>query len=63
MNRLGFLPSEIPELIERLKGQTALIPRSVFSHLAGSDDEALDSFTKHQIALFDGASTLLYICV
>ncbi len=57
MNRLGFLPSEIPELIERLKGQTALIPRSVFSHLAGSDDEALDSFTKHQIALFDEAST------
>lgn len=58
MNRLGFLPSEIPELIERLKGQTALIPRSVFSHLVGADDEALDDFTRQQIRLFDEASEL-----
>ncbi len=28
MHRLGFTPDEIPELIERLKKQTAVIPRS-----------------------------------
>ena len=37
MHRLGFAPEEIPELIDRLKKQTAVIPRSVFSHLVGSD--------------------------
>jgi alanine racemase len=31
MHRLGFAPEEIPELIDRLKKQTAVIPRSVFS--------------------------------
>lgn len=56
MNRLGFMPSEIPELIKRLKGQTALIPRSVFSHLVGADDKALDDFTRQQIKLFDETS-------
>lgn len=30
MNRLGFEPTEIPQLIERLHRQSAVIPRSVF---------------------------------
>ena len=48
MHRLGFTPDEIPELIERLKKQTAVIPRSVFSHLVGSDAEQFDSFTRRE---------------
>ncbi|MGL4853484.1 MAG: bifunctional UDP-N-acetylmuramoyl-tripeptide:D-alanyl-D-alanine ligase/alanine racemase [Phocaeicola sp.] len=53
MHRLGFAPSEIPQLIERLKRQTSVIPRSIFSHLVGSDQVHLDAFTKEQIAIFD----------
>ncbi|NDV67019.1 bifunctional UDP-N-acetylmuramoyl-tripeptide:D-alanyl-D-alanine ligase/alanine racemase [Bacteroides sp. 224] len=56
MHRLGFDPSEMPLLIKRLKSQTAVIPRSVFSHLAGSDSAEFDDYTKQQIALFEKAS-------
>ena len=56
MHRLGFTPDEIPELIERLKKQTAVIPRSVFSHLVGSDAEQFDSFTRRLIEAFERAS-------
>ncbi len=59
MNRLGFSVDEIPALIHRLKSQHALIPRSVFSHLAGSDDARLDAFSRKQIGLFEqGAQQL-----
>jgi alanine racemase len=56
MHRLGFAPQDIPELITRLKRQTSVIPRSVFSHLAGSDSTQFDSFTRHQIETFEHAS-------
>lgn len=56
MHRLGFSPSEIPELIRRLKRQTAVIPRSVFSHLVGSDSTQFDAFTRKQIEMFETAS-------
>ena len=59
MHRLGFIPEEIPELIRRLKSQNAVIPRSVFSHLVGSDSDQFDSFTKRQIETFEKASTEL----
>ena len=59
MHRLGFAPSEIPELIYRLKRQTAVIPRSVFSHLVGSDSTQFDAFTRHQIETFEAASQAL----
>ena len=39
MHRLGFAPNEIPQLVQRLQKQSAVIPRSVFSHLVGSDAE------------------------
>ena len=56
MHRLGFAPSEMPELVRRLKRQTAVIPRSVFSHLVGSDSEQFDAFTRRQIETFEQAS-------
>ncbi len=59
MHRLGFAAEEIPQLIERLQRQSALIPRSVFSHLAGSDSPEFDDFTRRQIALFGRASSEL----
>lgn len=59
MHRLGFAPSDIPELIQRLKRQTAVIPRSVFSHFVGSDSEDFNDFTKVQLDRFVQASTML----
>ena len=56
MHRLGFAPEDIPELIARLKRQTSVIPRSVFSHLVGSDSTQFDAFTRRQIETFEKAS-------
>ncbi|MDO4163258.1 MAG: bifunctional UDP-N-acetylmuramoyl-tripeptide:D-alanyl-D-alanine ligase/alanine racemase [Bacteroides sp.] len=59
MHRLGFAPADVPRLVERLKEQDALIVRSVFSHLVGSDGARFDGFTRHQIETFEQASSLL----
>ena len=52
MHRLGFDPDDIPELVRRIKAQSGLTVRSVFSHLAGSDSPDLDDFTDYQLNLF-----------
>jgi alanine racemase len=52
MHRLGFLQEDIDTLIERLKKNQLIYVQSVFSHLAGSDNKALDDFTRKQIDLF-----------
>ena len=59
MHRLGFAPSDIPELIARLKRQSSVIPRSVFSHLVGSDSTQFDDFTRMQIETFKRVSNEL----
>lgn len=52
MNRLGFHPADISELISYIKGQPEVYIRSVYSHLAESD--VIDSdFTKTQIERFN----------
>jgi len=57
MHRLGFDPRhDIDKLIDRLKHQTAIIPRSVFSHFVGSDNDDFDNFSSHQFELFDEGS-------
>ena len=60
MHRLGFDPeNDMEELIARLKHQNAIIPRSVFSHFVGSDDDSFDAFSAQQFALFDKGSKQL----
>ncbi len=60
MHRLGFDPEkDMEELIRRLKGQTAIIPRSVFSHFVGSDSDDFDRFSALQFECFDKASRQL----
>ena len=59
MHRLGFAPQDMPELVRRLQGQNAVIVRSVFSHLAGSDEARFDAFTRHQIETFEAAAQVL----
>ena len=60
MHRLGFDPvDDMDELIDRLKHQNAVIPRSVFSHFVGSDSDDFDSFSAQQFALFEEGSNKL----
>ena len=59
MHRLGFLPEEMPLLVERLTEQSSVVPRSVFSHFVGSDSDGFDTFSRHQFALFQQASATL----
>ncbi len=53
MHRLGFYEEDLPWLIDRLNHQKAVSVRSVFSHLAGSDEPQFDDFTLQQIRYFD----------
>ena len=60
MHRLGFHPvDDMPRLIDYLKNQSALIPRSVFSHFVGSDCDDFDDFSAKQFELYTkGADAL-----
>lgn len=59
MHRLGFNTEDIPALCERIKGQSGVVIRSVFSHLAGSDSPEFDNFTRQQIDTFTRAAEAL----
>jgi len=59
MHRLGFQPSDMQEICNRLKEQSGIVVRSVFSHLAGSDSAVFDDFTKHQLTTFTEAANEL----
>ncbi len=53
MHRMGFDPlRDMPRLIERLHGQSAVVPCSVFSHFVGSDDDQFDTFSDEQYRRF-----------
>lgn len=52
MHRLGFTTEDMPRLTEMLAHQSGIVPRSVFSHFAGSDDAVFDDFTHKQIEIF-----------
>jgi len=56
MHRLGFMEHEIDSLINLLKNQEDLQVKSIFSHLAGSDEEQFDEFTQSQIDRFEAMS-------
>lgn len=54
MHRLGFAEADIPELAGRLADLAPLLQvQSIFTHLACSDDPALDNFTRQQISHFN----------
>lgn len=53
MNRLGFEEQDIPALLKRLQELKDIRVRSVFSHLASSEDPASDAFTKAQVRRFE----------
>lgn len=52
MHRLGFQENNLEELAELLKNNNFVHVRSIFTHLAASDDLAFKDFTLNQIQLF-----------
>ena len=59
MHRLGFYREDMPKVIARLQGQTAVRVASVFSHFAGSDEAQFDAFTHEQANYFNTCATQL----
>ena len=59
MHRLGFMPAELPALMDYLKDCPEVRVRSIYSHLAVSEDPTQDEFTESQAKMFtDGAQAL-----
>jgi len=59
MHRLGFTESDIDGVVAALRNQRTLYIRSVFTHLAGSDEERHNDFTRGQIARYTAMSDRL----
>jgi len=59
MHRLGFEEKDIPELINVLTSTKNIAVKSVFSHLAASEDEKEDAFTQQQYDIFNRSSNRL----
>ena len=57
MHRLGFVESEIDELITALRDNRYVRVASIFAHLACADMPEEDAYTRQQIALFDKLSS------
>jgi alanine racemase len=56
MHRLGFLKDEINELVKHLSENNFIRVKSVFSHLAASENPDFDYFSRQQIELFEEMS-------
>lgn len=60
MHRLGFNPmTEVEQLVDVLKSQKAITPRSVFSHFVGADEDRFDDFSASQFSKFEHGSNIL----
>ncbi|MEN8927712.1 MAG: alanine racemase [Flavobacteriales bacterium] len=59
MNRLGFMPEEIPKLIQYIKSQPEVYIKTIFSHLSSADDLDEKEFTLGQIKKFETYSNQL----
>jgi alanine racemase len=55
MNRLGFPVSSIEAAAEQISNSDYFHLRSMFTHLAASEDESQDVFTSQQVQLFEQA--------
>ena len=52
LNRLGFCENDIDYAVSKLKATTAIVAKSIFSHLAASEDLKELEFTTRQIETF-----------
>ncbi len=53
LNRLGFRENDVNGIVSKLKDTNRIRVKSIFSHLAASEDLSEASFTKTQINAFD----------
>jgi len=60
LNRLGFSENEINFIISKLKETDSVIVKSIFSHLAASEDESEQYFSNSQIEDFKSISEKLF---
>ena len=56
LNRLGFTKDEVPHIVEKLSTTNSVHVRSLFSHLAASEDLEEIEYTQKQIAMFSEIS-------
>ena len=56
MHRLGFDEADMDEMLQMLTTTDRIRVESIFSHLAASDDEKHDAFTREQIGWFNTVS-------
>jgi len=56
LNRLGFAPNGVDDIVKVVENSTSVKVRSVFSHLAASEDLSEKDFTKKQLEQFEGVS-------
>lgn len=59
MHRVGFLPQDIKDVCELLKGNSRLRVKSVFTHLATADCLDKNAYTEGQIRTFTAAADAL----
>jgi len=59
MRRLGFEPQEAEQVLDLFQAQPEVSVKGVYSHLADSDNPDDNSFTLHQIQLFEEVTAVL----
>lgn len=59
MHRLGFMPEDVPALLEKLQKNSSIKVQSIFSHLVATDESNHDEFTHNQIQLFEQVATTI----
>lgn len=62
MHRLGFEEKDIPGLLKHIKDIPETVIRSVFSHLAASEDPSHDAFSNLQIRRFQKTAGMIQSC-
>lgn len=60
LNRIGFLPTDVSNILSLVKEKKSIHISSVFSHLAASDDTNEVDFTKNQIKTFSDLLQNIY---
>lgn len=59
MHRMGFIESELPELMEAISKQNNVRISSVFSHLATADEPTMNDYTEFQLENFERCSSYM----
>ena len=59
MHRLGFMTSELPDLMDYLEECQEVRIKSIYSHLCVAEDPEMDSFTLGQARLFERNAALI----